>query len=91
MQDREARKRRGEIREHTGLAIINSYGGLWDNRLFDRPEDALAYLKEHYDDQNIGNFKLAMAVQTTEIYSGLSEPEFIPFPNSKREAAPSAE
>lgn len=80
MTNREQRKRKGEIREDIGIAIINPYGGLWSEHLFDAPEKARQYLNENFPRGDSKKFKLAMAVRTIEIYRPLSEIDFIPMP-----------
>jgi hypothetical protein len=84
---REQRRRKGEIRDKIGIAIISPYGGIWTDEIFETADAAFAHLKEHYSYPDTDKFKLAMAVQTTEIYRGLGEPEFIPLPKPKSEAA----
>lgn len=81
--DIETRIKRGEIRQWTGLAIINPYGGVWADRLFDTAEDAMLYLKIEFPRSDLKQFKLAMAVKTVEIYRDLAEPEFIPMPTDR--------
>ena len=78
--DREQRKKKGEIRENSGFSIVNSFGGLWGNAIFDSPEEALAYLKKNYPTADVSKFRLAMAVQTTEICRPMGEPAFMPMP-----------
>lgn len=78
--DRDKLRSMGEIRERTGLAIINPHGGIWADPLFETPEKARAYLKREYPEADAAKFKLAMATQITELYRASAEPEFIPMP-----------
>lgn len=70
-----------------GIAIINPYGGIWTNQVFDTPEAALTYLKSLWKDvpgHDLGEFKLAMAMQTTEVIRPVGDPEFFPMPRDNQ-------
>lgn len=69
-----------EIKETTGLAIINPCGALWTDEIFDSPQAALKYLKKHHPKAEIEEFKLAQAVKTVKVYRPEGEPTFVPFP-----------
>ena len=67
-----------------GIAIINPYGGIWSNEIFDTPEAALAYLKSFWrnvPNHDIGKFSLAMATQTVTLNCTHGEPIFLPLPD----------
>lgn len=80
MHDQESRIRSGEVRREIGVAIVNPYGGLWGSNIFKTNEEAKAFLQKEYPEADMAQFKLAMAVQTTEIYREMKAPDFIPLP-----------
>lgn len=61
-----------------GLAIVNPYGGVWTDKLFETPEQAVAYLKAFWPKGfEAGKWKLAQATQTIEIATEPGQP--LPF------------
>lgn len=67
-----------------GLAIINPYGGVWCDEVFQTPEDALRYLKRFWKDGNdrLGEYKLAVATLTITLDRPVGVPTFIPLPQT---------
>lgn len=64
-----------------GLAIINPYGGVWTDEIFQTPDDALAYLKRFWKDRtDFGDYKLAVATLTVTLDREPGQPTFIPLP-----------
>lgn len=66
-----------------GLAIINPYGGVWTDEIFQTPEDAMNYLREFWDGKNdrMKEYKLAVATLTITLDRPPGEPTFIPLPD----------
>ncbi len=66
-----------------GLAIINPYGGVWTDSIFQTPEDAMKYLTGFWNGKNdrLKEYKLAVATLTITLDRPLGEPTFIPLPN----------
>lgn len=77
MFDETQRMNRGEIRRNTGVAIINPYGGIWTDELFETVAEAREYLKSHHPNGKHSEFKFAMAVRTIELYRKPGEPEYV--------------
>lgn len=71
-----------ETYERVGLAIINPYGGVWTDSLFESPEKAAAYLKQHYPQGDRTQFKLASARLTVEVTRPVGEPAYIALPST---------
>lgn len=71
--DRDARRRRGEIREERGLAIINQHGGIWSHEIFETPEAARAFLLKEWPGADLNKFSLAAVVRTVEVYRPLGD------------------
>ena len=70
-----------ERRQQTGLAILNQYGGIWTDELFETPEAALAYLKSYWKDQkDLSGYRLVQAVKTIEVYRPQGDPVIVPLP-----------
>lgn len=71
-----------ETKTKTGIVILNRYGGLWSDELFETAEAALSDLKKFWDSRelDLADFKLAMGIQTTEVYRGIGQPELVPWP-----------
>lgn len=67
-----------ERKRKTGLAIINPYGGIWADEVFETAEAARKYLHRNYPEAKPGTFKLAMAVQTVEVWREPGEPTYVP-------------
>lgn len=64
-----------------GLAIINPYGGVWTDEIFETPEAALAYLKKFWKERrDFVGFKLAMATKTITVQRPPGKPTFIELP-----------
>jgi hypothetical protein len=65
-----------------GLAIINPYGGVWTDEVFQTPEDAMKYLNEFWKGKNdrLKEYKLAVATLTITLDRSPGEPIFIPLP-----------
>lgn len=66
-----------------GLAIINPYGGVWTDEIFQTPDDAMKYLKEFWKNGNnrFKEYKLAVATLTITLDRTPGEPTFIPLPD----------
>lgn len=62
-----------------GIAIINPYGHVWTDRIFQKPEEAVEYLRSFWKEMpmDISKFKLAMATLTITIDRPAGEPTFI--------------
>lgn len=71
-----------ETRQKTGIVIINPYGGIWTDEIFDTPEAALEYLRAFWKEapMDLKAFKLAMGVQTLTVFREAGEPTFVPWP-----------
>lgn len=65
-----------------GLAIINPYGGIWTDEIFQTPEDAMKYLNEFWKgkDGRLKEYKLAVATLTVTLDRPVGEPMYIAFP-----------
>jgi len=69
-----------------GLAIINPYGGIWTDEIFQTPEDALKYLNDFWKGKNdrLKEYKLAVATLTVTLDRPVGEPTYIAFPNGDK-------
>lgn len=65
-----------------GLAIINPYGGVWTDEVFQTPDEAMKYLNDFWKGKNdrIREYKLAVATLTITLDRKPGEPTFIPLP-----------
>ena len=65
-----------------GLAIINPYGGVWTDKIFQSPEEAMQYLNSFWKDGNpkLKEYKLAIATLTITLDRSPGEPTFLPLP-----------
>lgn len=66
-----------------GIAIINPYGGIWTNEIFETPEAALRHLKKYWSNNESfdpSKWRLAMATQTVTLNRTPGEPIFMPLP-----------
>jgi hypothetical protein len=75
------RDQRDERVSH-GLAIINPYGGIWTDEIFEKPEDALRYLKAFWNGHNFdaSKWRLALATQTITLDRHPGEPTLLELP-----------
>lgn len=66
-----------------GLAIINPYGGVWTDEVFQTPDDAMNYLKGFWDGKvdRLKGYKLAVATLTITLDRTPGAPTFIPLPD----------
>lgn len=75
----------GQPYNRTGLAIINPYGGIWTDTLFQTEQEALKYLKSFWGDQDVSRFRLACAsVEVKLELGGDGEPIYVSLPNGER-------
>jgi hypothetical protein len=66
-----------------GIAIINPYGGIWTNEVFDTPEAAYAYLRHFWKGvptADLTRYQLAMATQIVTLDRPAGDPIFLPLP-----------
>lgn len=71
-----------DVRLKHGIAIINPYGGIWTDELFETPEAALDYLRRYWkNDFEPEKWKLAMATATITLNRSPGEPTLIPLPS----------
>lgn len=65
-----------------GLAIINPYGGIWTDEIFQTSDDAMKYLTEFWKGKNdrLKEYKLAVATLTITLDRTPGAPTFIPLP-----------
>lgn len=65
-----------------GLAIINPYGGVWADEVFQTPEAAMKYLNDFWKGKNdrIKDYKLAVATLTITLDRPVGEPMYVPLP-----------
>ena len=69
----------------TGLAIINPYGGIWTDEIFQTPEEALKYLRAFWGaDKDLSNFKLAHAKLEVNLELQHTGPLYISLPTPDR-------
>lgn len=68
-----------------GLAIINPYGGVWTDQVFQTPEDALKHLNNFWNGKNdrLNEYKLAVATLTITLDRKPGEPMYVPLPNGE--------
>lgn len=73
-----------DVYVRNGLAIINPYGGVWTDEVFQTPEDALKYLDQFWkgDNARLKEYKLAVATLTITLDRTPGEPTFIPLPEA---------
>lgn len=71
-----------DVYVRNGLAIINPYGGVWTDEIFQTPEAAMKHLTGFWKGGNdrLKEYKLAVATLTTTLDRAPGEPTFIPLP-----------
>jgi hypothetical protein len=71
-----------DVRRKHGIAIINPYGGIWTDEIFDTPEAAAECLKQFWKEapMDLSKFKLAMATATITLDRVPGDPILIPVP-----------
>jgi hypothetical protein len=74
----------GDTYTRHGLAIINPYGGVWTDEIFQTPEEAMEYLNKFWKNKNdrLKEYKLAVATLTVTLDRKPGEPMFVPLPES---------
>jgi hypothetical protein len=71
-----------ETYKRSGLAIINPYGGIWTDRLFESDTKACEFLKRFWgDEKDLSGFKLAYAHLEISLHQEKNKPVFVPLPN----------
>lgn len=72
----------GDTYVRNGFAIINPYGGIWTDEVFQTSDEAMKHLKDYWKGKNdrINEYRLAVATLTITLDRPVGEPTFIPLP-----------
>ncbi len=67
-----------------GIAIINPYGGIWTDEIFQTPDEALKYLKDFWKNNavDISRYRLGIATLTVTLDRSPGEPVLIDLPRT---------
>lgn len=73
-----------ETRTTHGLAIVNPYGGVWTDEVFETPEKALEYFKKFWGPHAIDmdKFSLAVATKTISLCRAPGQLSLVPWPQT---------